>query len=419
MLLVRSIRVFLTMSVLLLSSLAVGLANPNASAGAAAAAPRAASTGPQCTFNGSALPLVTGMSAGSKIAISCTGLPPLHPYLLVGTSLLLAIDPAAAPLLSGQLVSLPGVLALLSALPEIDLASEALPISDLFGNLSVTWTVPAFQPLDPNAGCPPTQKEFNSGLIGCAVAMIDLTSFKPVAAGSAVFEYSGFPFLPSNPTLALSASSAVPNQTVSVSDVSGATTYWWLSTLATLQAALGGGASLPPTVTVTLADTKGNVVPVSSNISVSPATYNGSTFTPPIISGTFTVPSTVTGPETVNVQLNGTLEGIPLSNSASAPLFVNNPPTTSIIIPSNGAKLSKTTALDATASNATSVRFLLFGGSHWGLVIGTATPTIYGWITSWNTKTVANGSYILFSQAFNAGGSAISSPTNVIVKNRL
>jgi hypothetical protein len=419
MVLVRFARVFLTMSVLLLSSLAVGLAIPSASAGAVAVAPRAASTGPQCTFNGSALPLVTGMSAGSTIAISCKGLPPLHPYLLVGTSLLLAIDPAAAPLLSGQLVSLPGVLALLAALPEIDLASEALPISDLFGNLNFTWTVPAFQPLDPNAGCPPTQQEFNSGLIGCAVAMIDLTSFKPVAAGSAVFEYSGFPFLPPNPTLALSASTAVPNQTVSVSDSSGATTYWWLSTLATLQAALGGGAGSPPTVTVTLADTKGNLVPALSNISVSPATYNGSTFTPPIISGTFTVPSTVTGPETVNVQLSGALEGIPLSNSASAPLFVNNPPTTSIIIPSNGAKLSKTTILDATASNATSVRFLLFGGSSWGLVIGTATPTIYGWIASWNTKTVSNGSYVLFSQAFNAGGSAVSSPISVIVKNRL
>ncbi len=416
--LVRFIRVLLTLSVLLLSSLAVGLASPSAPAGAAAVAPRAATTGPQCTFNGSSLPLVTGVSAGSKIVISCTGLPPLHPYLLIGTSLLLGIDPAAAPLLSGQLVSLPGVLALLAALPEVDLASEALPISDLSGNLNVTWTVPAFQPLDPNAGCPPTQQEFNSGLIGCAVAMIDLTSFKPVAAGSGVFEYSGFPFLPPNPTLALSASTAVPNQTVSISDAAGATTYWWLPTLAALQAALGGGASSPPTVTVSLEDPHGNVVPVSSDGSVTPASYNGSTFSPPVISGTFKVPSTVTGPETVNVQVGGTLEGLPLTNSASAPLFVDNPPTTSIIIPSNGAKLSKTASLDATASNATSVRFLLFGGSYFGLVLGTATPTFFGWLYSWNTKTVPNGSYALFSQAFNAGGSAVSAPTNITVKNR-
>jgi len=45
-------------------------------------------------------------------------------------------------------------LALLAVLPEIDLALEAFPISDLFGNLNLTWTVPAFQPLDPNAAVP-------------------------------------------------------------------------------------------------------------------------------------------------------------------------------------------------------------------------------------------------------------------------
>jgi hypothetical protein len=35
---------------------------------------------------------------------------------------------------------------------------------------------------------------------------------------------------------------------------------------------------------------------VASNVSVAPATYNGSTFFPPVISGSFTVPSTVAGP---------------------------------------------------------------------------------------------------------------------------
>ena len=41
----------------------------------------------------------------------------------------------------------------------------------------------------------------------------------------------------------------------------------------------------------------------------------------------------------------------------------NPPPTTSVLIPSNGATLSGTAAtLDASASNATSVKFLLFGG---------------------------------------------------------
>ena len=415
--LVRFAKVLLMISVIALSTLAVGLANTAASAGAATVGSPTASTGPQCTFNGSSLPLVTGVSAGSTITIKCSGLPPLHPYLFVGTSLLLGIDPAAAPLLSGQVLSLSGLFALLSALPEIDLASEALPTSDLFGNLNLTWTVPAFQPLDPNAACPPTQQEFNSGLIGCAVAMIDLTSFKPVAAGSGVFEYSGFPFLPPSPTLALSATTAVPGQTVSVSAPPGATTFWWLPTLAALQAALGGGASSPATVSVSLVDPKGNSVPLPSTISVKSATYNGSTFSPPTISGGFSVPSSVTGPETVNVQVGGELEGLPLSISASAPLFVNNPPTTSIIVPANGAQVQGSAIVDATASNATSVRFLVFGGGYWGQVIGTATPTLYGWIYVWNTKTVPDASYILFAQAFNAGGSALSAPTNITVKN--
>jgi Bacterial Ig domain len=414
---VRPIRVLICIAVLAMSSMAIDFANPGPSAHATTAAPKAASTGPQCTFNGSALPLITGASAGSTIAVSCTGLPPLHPYLFVGTSLLLGIDPAAAPLLSGQVASLPGLLALLSALKEIDLASEALPISDLSGDLSFTWTVPAFQPLDPNASCPPTQQEFNSGLIGCALAMIDLTSLKPVAAGSAVFEYSGFPFLPPNPTLALPVSTAVPNQTVSVSDAAGATTYWWLSTLATLEAALGGAGS-PPTVTITLENPKGQTVKVPSNVSVAPATYKGSTFSPPVITGSFTVPSTVAGPEMVTAQLSSSLDGIPLTTSASAPLFVDNPPTTSVLVPANGAKVSGTTTLDAAASNATSVEFVLFGGSYFGLVVGVATPTIYGWIATWNTKAIRNGSYLLFSAASNASGNGVSPPVSIVVKNR-
>ena len=224
MVLVRLVRVFIVASVITLSCGAAVLVSPGASAGATTLTTQAASTGPQCTFNGSSVPLVTGVSAGSKIAVSCTGLAPLHPYMLVGTSLVLAIDPAAKPLFSGQVTSLSGLMALLATLKEIDLASATTPNSDTSGNLSVSWTVPTFQAVDPNASCPPTQQEFNSGLLGCALAMIDLTSFKPVGAGSALFEYAGFPVFPPNPTLALSTSTALPNQTVLVNDASGATT---------------------------------------------------------------------------------------------------------------------------------------------------------------------------------------------------
>jgi|HubBroStandDraft_6_1064221.scaffolds.fasta_scaffold64194_1 hypothetical protein len=371
----RSIRILVALSVVVLSCLVVSNAGSTVRAGAATP------SGPSCTFNGSSLPLVTGVSAGSPIAISCKGMGVLHPYLVIGTSLLLGIDPAAAPLLSGQVVSLAGLKAILAALPELDLASEALPISGLNGDVNLTWPVPTFQPLDPNAGCPPTQKEFNSGLLGCAVAMIDLLTFKPVSAGSAVFEYSGFPFLPPNPTLALSTTTADRNQTVSISDAPGATTYWWLTTLAKLQSALGGGAGSPPSVTVTMVDAKGNSVPVSSKAQVTPASYNG-TFSTPALSGTFVVPTTVGGPQTVKVQVAGTLEGLPVTLSASSPLSVNAPPA---ITSANSTTFTKGSAgtFTVTATGSPPPTFTESGALPTGVTLTTAgilsgTPTVAG-----------------------------------------
>ena len=107
--------------------------------------------------------------------------------------------------------------------------------------------------------------------------------------------------------------------------------------------------------------------------------------------------------------------------SAGVSITVNNaPPATSVIIPNNGATLSGTAAtLDASASNATSVQFWLFGGSYGysGHLVGTATPTNYGWLYSWNTKTVPNGSYALLSEAFGPGGSAFSTHVSITVSN--
>ena len=60
---------------------------------------------------------------------------------------------------------------------------------------------------------------------------------------------------------------------------------------------------------------------------------------------------------------------------------------------------------------------LHFGGGYWGKVIGTATPTIYGWFFSWNTTSVANGSSLLASEAFNSTGSAFSPGVNITVAN--
>jgi hypothetical protein len=101
-------------------------------------------------------------------------------------------------------------------------------------------------------------------------------------------------------------------------------------------------------------------------------------------------------------------------------ITVNNPlPSTSILNPSKASTLTGSTPLDASASNATSVKFLLFGGTYGfsAPVVCTATPTIYGWICGWNTTTVPNGSYVLVSEALNTAGDTFSSGVNVTVSN--
>jgi hypothetical protein len=106
--------------------------------------------------------------------------------------------------------------------------------------------------------------------------------------------------------------------------------------------------------------------------------------------------------------------------SSGVSITINNPlPTPNVLIPSKGATLSGSTYLDASASNAASVKFLLFGGSYGfaAPVICTATPTLYGWLCAWNTTTVPNGSYVVVSEAFNSAGSAFSSGIGITVKN--
>jgi hypothetical protein len=278
---------------------------------------------PACTFNGSSFPLLTGISAGSKIVISCTGLPALHPYLLLQASLLIGIDPKAEALLSGGSLGVGTLEGALAALPEIDAASFTPLVSDLNGDLTQTYTVPTFQPTDPNASCPPTTEEFNSGLIGCALTMIDLTTQKPLAAGSAVMEYAGAPIFPPGPTLALSAKTATPGQQVNVSDAHGATRYWWLATLSSLEALLGGGTAAPPTISVEFLGRHSNDVSAANTVTVTPATYNGTTLTPPVLAGTVTVPAGISGPQKVLIGYTAAAAGINVEIGAQRPLTVD------------------------------------------------------------------------------------------------
>jgi hypothetical protein len=98
-------------------------------------------------------------------------------------------------------------------------------------------------------------------------------------------------------------------------------------------------------------------------------------------------------------------------------------PTTSIVIPSNGATLSGTQAqLDASASDNVSVsrvEFHLTGGSYNDTLIGVATMYPgYGYIYYWDTTAVPNGPYTLNSVAYDpAGNVGRSANVTITVKN--
>jgi hypothetical protein len=107
--------------------------------------------------------------------------------------------------------------------------------------------------------------------------------------------------------------------------------------------------------------------------------------------------------------------------ATSAPVSVTftNLPTTSVLVPSKGATVSGTTYLDASATNATSVQFLLFGGSYGfaAPTICTATATVYGWLCEWDSTTVPDSSYTVVSEAIGPAGTTYSSGIGVTVKN--
>jgi hypothetical protein len=116
-------------------------------------------------------------------------------------------------------------------------------------------------------------------------------------------------------------------------------------------------------------------------------------------------------------------EGFTSTSNALSPsvnITVNNPaPTATVARPSNGAKVSGSTILDASATNAIGVVFRLFGGiyGYSGPVICTATLTLYGWVCSWNSATVPNGSYVLLAEAGNYDSNTFSPNVNITVKN--
>jgi hypothetical protein len=284
---------------------------------AATPASPAVAAAPACTFNGSSLPIVTGVSTGKVVAIKCTGLAPLRPHLLFEASLLIGIDPKAKALFSGA-SGTPTALfpAAVATIDKINPNSIKTVNSDLNGNLNYNFVVPASMATDPNATCPPSQQQFNAGLIGCALAMVDVVTQKPVGAASAVLQWTGFPLLPPQPTVGTNVPKARAGRVVGFSSAIGATTYWWVPTLVALNSMLSGQTSTPK-ITVTVGSGLSKKTAVTAAWAL-PATYTKPTFTPGNIWGFFVMPKGLPpGPNVVTVTLVQSVLGLPLVNVAS------------------------------------------------------------------------------------------------------
>jgi hypothetical protein len=106
----------------------------------------------------------------------------------------------------------------------------------------------------------------------------------------------------------------------------------------------------------------------------------------------------------------------------AATLTVIPPPSASVLLPSNGATVSGGTWLDAAASSPVGIASVSFEVSGNGLtnqVVGTGTPTLYGYLTKWNTTSVPNGTYTLQSVATDVDGvSTTGAPITITVNNQ-
>jgi hypothetical protein len=106
---------------------------------------------------------------------------------------------------------------------------------------------------------------------------------------------------------------------VAISDVPGATTYWWVATLASLFASLSGGSGTPGPIPVSVR--VGGRKGVTNGAGVTPASYDGQTLTPPKLAGTF-LAKKAGRHVTILVNLSANLLGFGLGNIATAKLHV-------------------------------------------------------------------------------------------------
>jgi Bacterial Ig-like domain (group 3) len=122
--------------------------------------------------------------------------------------------------------------------------------------------------------------------------------------------------------------------------------------------------------------------------------------------------------------------GTTYSDSSYGPISItvaNPAPTTAVLIPSNGATVSGSQLLDASAScNNAQVAFEVTGPApppyrltDQSVAPVATTPSLYGYLTEWNTANVPNGTYTLRSSAdcFTGAGLGTSPPITITVDN--
>jgi uncharacterized protein YjbI with pentapeptide repeats len=314
--------------------------------------------------------------------------------------------------------------------------------------------------------------------VGCGVS--DLTGANLSGANLANVIFSPYDTIIPNGSVGVTLTGAnvtgtilvPPNQSVAATSAAGSTVTW--STPAGLPGATPGtctpasGSQFPlftTTVTCQVLDTAGNVATGTFQVDVTPTTQyfdrtlipssgaslsgtqildaeagdgpgvsqvafelTGGTLNDAVIAtGTATIfgwlaewSSTAVPNGTYTLQSVATDHSSNVSASTGITVTVDNPPpSTTVGLPANGATVKGSQWLDASASpGVTKVVYELTGGTLHQAVIGTATPTSVGWLASFTSTSVANGSYTLESVASYAGGvSGTSAPVTINVSN--
>ena len=138
---------------------------------------------------------------------------------------------------------------------------------------------------------------------------------------------------------------------------------------------------------------------------------------------TWTIEKTPTASDyaAISCPAAGACTAVGQPSASGGAVIIGQAPITSMLIPSNGATVSGSQLLDASASSPEgmgSVKFEVSGGSRSDQVVASGTATLWGWLGSWNTTTVANGAYSIQSVATDADGdTVISAPRTVTVDN--